>query len=283
MVPRSVRERAKDTIRAGLTIGGGPRTLPDFLVIGTQRGGTTSLYSYLVRHPDVSGALLAKEVHYFDLGFDREQSWYRRFFPTEGARRRHLEATGRRLLVGEASPYYLFHPAVPERVAATLPDVRLIVMLRDPVERAFSHWRHEVELGCETRSFEEAIALEARRTAGEAERLASSPTYQSFAHQHFTYVARGEYADQLTRWFERFPRDRFLFIGSERFFADPGGELARVHGFLGLAPSSLDRYEAFNASSGADLDPGVRRLLRDHFGPHNERLFELLDFRFDWS
>jgi hypothetical protein len=283
MVPRGVRERAKDALRTGLTLGGSPRTLPDFIIIGAQRGGTTSLYSYLVRHPDVSGALLAKEVHYFDLRYERGDGWYRRFFPTEAARRRHLASTGRQLVVGEASPYYMFHPAVPERVARSIPDVRLIVMLRDPVQRAFSHYRHEVRLGYEPLTFEEAIEREAERTAGEEERLASEPGYVSFAHQHHTYVSRGEYEVQMARWLDRFSLEQILVIGSERFFADPEGQMRGVEAFLGLTAHSLDRYETFNASPAAGLDPAVRRRLQDHFRPHNERLFERLGFGFDWG
>jgi len=282
-VPRSVRARAKAAVRAGLTFAGGPRALPDFLVIGTQRGGTTSLYEYLTLHPDVAGALLEKEVHYFDLNAERGEGWYRRFFPTEAARERHRRRTGRPLVVGEASPYYMFHPAVAERVAGALPGVRLIAMLRDPVERAFSHWRHELELGYEMHPFPEAVEREPERTAGESDRLLADPSYRSFAHQHHTYVARGEYAGQLERWLERFAPERLLVIGSEEFFADPAGELRRVQSFLGLRPFDIERYETFNATASSGLDPEVRGRLSDHFRPHSERLFELLGRRFDWG
>lgn len=282
-VPRGVRGRAKAALRSGITVVGGARALPGFLIVGAQRGGTTSLYAYLRRHPDVAGALLEKEVHFFDLHFDRGEGWYRRFFPTEAACARHRRRRGRQLLVGEASPYYLFHPLVPERVARALPGARLIAMLRDPVERAYSQWRHEVELGHETLPFEEAVAREPERTAGEAERLASDPTHVSFAHQHFTYVARGEYTDQLQRWFGRFPPEQMLVIGSEEFFDDPSRELGRAHAFLRLEPHELPRYDTFNATATRGLDPSLRERLAAHFRPHNERLFELLGRRFDWS
>lgn len=282
-VPRDVRESAKGVLRVGLAAVGGPRVLPDYLIIGAQRAGTTSLYNYLIRHPDIAGARLAKEVHFFDLRYDRGEGWYRRFFPTRAAHLRHRERTGESLVPGEASPYYLVHPLVPERVAGLLPDVRLIAMVRDPVERAFSQWRHEARLGYETLPFAEAIAREPERTAGELARLRDDPGYRSFSHQHHTYMARGEYADQLGVWLERFPRQRLLVVGSEEFFAQPGEELRRVHAFLGVRPMDLNSYEKFNAAEGGSMDPETRRRLVAHFRPHNERLFELLGRRFDWS
>src|SRR6266508_83824 len=106
----------------------GARMLPGFLVIGTKRGGSTSLYEYLIRHPDVAGCLLTKGSHYFDVNFGRGWSWFRAAFPLAG---------GRRTIAGEASPYYMFHQLAPQRIAAALPEVRLIAVLRDPVERAW--------------------------------------------------------------------------------------------------------------------------------------------------
>src|SRR5262249_27856015 len=152
----------------------------DFVIIGTQRGGTTSLYRYLIDHPDVAGAMLTKEVHYFDTNLRRGPGWYRAFFPTKAARDRHRRRTGRELVAGEASPYYLFHPLVPDRAHELLPDAKLVVMLRDPVERAFSHHGHEVELGYEQLGFAEALDREPERLAGELERMRADPAYVSF-------------------------------------------------------------------------------------------------------
>ena len=282
-VPRDVREGVKDAPRAGLGTFGGPRVLPDFVIIGAQRAGTTSLYNYLIRHPDIAGARLAKEVHFFDLQYERGEDWYRRFFPTGSSRGRHIRRTGRQLVVGEASPYYLFHPLAPGRAAGLLAQARLIAMLRDPVERAFSHWRHEVRLGYETLGFAEAIAREPERTAGETTRLRDEPGYRSFSHQHHTYVARGEYADQLRAWLERFPRESLLVVESEEFFERPKEVLRGAHAFLGVSPMDLDAYERFNATEGGAMDPADRDRLVGHFQPHNERLFELIGRRFDWS
>src|SRR5438093_4320202 len=128
------------------------RVLPDFLIIGAQRAGTTSLYRYLSRHPAVAPAVLAKGAHYFDTAFDRGLPWYRGHFPTRMTAER-IRAREGTFATGEGSPYYLFHPLAAERIAAALPGVKLVALLRDPVERASSHWVHEAERGFEQLSF----------------------------------------------------------------------------------------------------------------------------------
>ncbi|HXS47682.1 MAG TPA: sulfotransferase domain-containing protein, partial [Solirubrobacterales bacterium] len=174
----------------------GQRPLPDFLIIGAQKGGTTSLHAYLSEHRRVSPSS-TKEVHFFDHAYDRGLGWYRAHF--------QRSAKAPLSLSGEATPYYLFHPLVPARVAETLPESRLIVILRDPVDRAFSHHNHELALGFEDLPFEEAIEREPERLEGEQERILEDPGYRSFAHQHHSYVSRGRYAEQLERWLAHVP------------------------------------------------------------------------------
>jgi hypothetical protein len=254
------------------------RLLPDFLVVGAQRAGTTSLYQYLVAHPPV-GAPLRKEVHFFDLHYGRGLGWYRSHFPLR-ARRTAVERSGRRFVCGEASPYYLYHPAAAERAARTVPDARLLAILRNPVDRAFSHYHHERERGREPLSFEEALAREPERLAGQSERVAAGG--ESEAHRVFSYLARGRYAEQLEPWLARFPRDRLLVLGSEAFYADPRAAMARVFAFLGLPPHE-GSHRAYNANRYAPMDPAMRRKLLEFFAPENERLFTLLGERFDWK
>ena len=259
------------------------RSLPDFLIIGAQRAGTTTLYRALTDHPQVRGAVLGKEVHFFDLGFDEGVAHYRGAFPTNaslGLTRARIAAP---VLVGEATPYYLFHPLVPERVAETLPDAKLIATLRDPVERAWSQYRHEVDLGFETLSFEEALAAEDSRLAGEEQRLASDPRAVSFAHQHHGYVARGRYAEQLERWYEHVAPERLLLVRAEDLFADPAPELRRVADLLGVVPWRPASWRARNAAGSAAIPPGARAELRAAFRPHNDRLADLTGRDWSWD
>ena len=245
------------------------RLLPGFLVIGTKRGGSTSLYEYLIRHPEVAGCLLRKGSHYFDVNFSRGWSWYRSVFPLSRGR-------GRRAVTGEASPYYMFHPLAPRRIAAALPEARLIAVLRDPVDRAWSHYQYELRRGSESLPFQEALELEPERLAGEAERMRAEPGYSSPAHRHFSYLARGRYAEQLERLYALVPPSRVLVLQSEALFADPAAELQRVWRFLGLEPYQLPEAPVFKAGGYDEAMPAPsRRWLEEHFAPQNQRLYRL--------
>jgi hypothetical protein len=171
--------------------------LPDFIIIGAQRCGTTSLYNYLTQHPLILSAL-RKEVHYFDNNFHKGVSWYQAFFPLISLRNGYAKilSIDNSHLTGEATPYYLFHPLTPKRIAGLLPQVKLIVILRNPVDRAYSHFLHATRMGFETLSFKEAIAREAERVAAEEARLLDDQSYYSFEHQRFSYIHRGIYHRQ---------------------------------------------------------------------------------------
>jgi sulfotransferase family protein len=260
------------------------RSLPDFLIIGAQRAGTTTLYRALADHPQIRGAVLDKEVHFFDLSFEQGVAHYRGAFPTNASLALARARIGGPVLVGEATPYYLLHPQVPARVAATLPNAKLIAILRDPVERAWSQYRHEVDLGYETLSFEAALAAEGSRLAGEEERLASDPLAVSFAHQHHGYVARGRYAEQLERWYEHVPLERLLLLRAEDLFADPAGELRRVADLLGVVPWRPASWRPRNAAgSSSSIPPRPRAELRATFRPQNERLADLTGRDWYWD
>jgi Sulfotransferase domain len=272
------------------------RLLPAFLIIGAQRAGTTTLYTYLRRHPDVTGPRYAdasvywsKELHFFDENYWRGVDWYRRFFPLE-ARQRAMRRLGRDLVPGEGTPYYMFHPAVPERAAETLPDVRLVALLRNPVERAYSHYQHMVKSGREKLSFEQAIEAEEQRLAGVEELLLQEqPVWGKQGHRkhqhhrHRAYVSRGLYADQLERWLAHFPREQLLVVRSEDFLAQPDEIYAEVFDFLGLRPWGVRDYEPRNVGAYAPIKPEVRAGLEQRFAEPNARLARLLGRDFGWD
>jgi hypothetical protein len=285
-----VWQRLPEPVRNGARTGWGGyarltsrgRLLPDFLIVGTQRGGTTSLYKYLVRHPAVRPAL-TKELRFFDLNYRRGVSWYRSRFPSA----RHRDLVRRRrgidILTGESSPDYMFNPHVPSRVASLLPHVKLIVLLRNPVDRAYSHYWHQVHRGFEQLPFDEAVAREPERLAGELERVLSDDRYVSFARHHHSYLTRGRYAEQLEWWLAHFARGQVLIERSEDFFSDPGASFRGVVRFLGLPAWEPARYEVYNAFTDGAMDQGLRARLVEFFRPHNRRLEELLGRRFDWD
>ena len=177
---------------------------PDFVVGGVQKGGTTSLYRYLGQHPRVLECQ-RKEVGYFSDLYAQGEAWYSSQFPSLRRRlRRSLRERGR-VLIGEATPYYLFHPHAPQRLRDYSPNVRIVFLLRDPVERAFSHHGYHSKLGEESLSFEDAVDAEEERLAGEFEKMQANPEYNSQAYKLYSYLARGLYAEQLERWLALFP------------------------------------------------------------------------------
>jgi Sulfotransferase domain len=284
-----IGERLRTGVKRSLRLYGemtaGLRGLPDFMIIGAKRGGTTSLYNYLLEHPAVLPLLPSRQhikgAHFLDSNYHRGTRWYRSHFPTAAWRR--LRERGGPVAVGEASPYYLFHPLAAERAKRLVPDTRLIVLLRDPVERAFSHYKERVRHGAEPLTFEEALEAEPHRLAGEAERIVREPGYCSFAHEHHSYVAQGRYLEMLPAWLERYGRDRMLIMPSEDFYADPQAAVDRVTAFLGLPPQPLRSRTRHNYHPAADMRPDTRRRLREQFAEHDRELANLLGMRLDWT
>jgi hypothetical protein len=263
------------------------RLLPDFLIIGTQRGGTTSLFHYLEAHACIKSAV-NKDLHFFDRKYDKGLGWYRGHFPTRVEQWFTRRLQGRAFLTVEASPSYLFHPHAAGRVARAVPRVRLIVLLRNPVSRAYSQYHHAVELGHESLSFEEAIQGEEERTAGEWERMLREEHYYSEAFKHRSYLSKGIYVEQLRTWMALFPREQFLILKSEEFYADPAGSVAQVLAFLGLSPDELRlEQRAFKQYNNniypSGLSASTRERLAAYFEPHNRRLYDLLGADFGWD
>ena len=271
-IPEPVRKVARTAIWGFGRATSRWRPLPDFLVLGAQKAGTTALYAYLRWHPGITGPSW-KEVSFFDRHWWRGPAWYRGQFPLR---------TGSRL-VGEASPSYLFHPLAPERVRALVPEARLVALVRDPVARAYSHYQHEVALGREPLSFEDALAAEPERTRGEEAKLVADPKAFSRAWWDHTYVARGLYADQLERWLEVFPREQLLVVRSEDLGERPGETYAEILAFLGAAPHALREYPRIFGREYADMPPETRLTLAARFAEPNRRLEALLGRDLDWA
>jgi Sulfotransferase domain len=273
---------AKSLVHAIARPTAGSRPLPDFLIVGAQRAGTTSLYRYLCAHPAVVPAVLEKGVHYFDMSPRRSVGWYRARFPTSSSRAKATREAGVPAITGEASPYYLFHPSVPARAHAVVPDARIIVMLRDPAVRAHSHHQHELERGFERLPFELAVEREALRLDMDPAAI-DEDSAAAFRHQHFSYLARGRYLEQLERWYAEYPPERVHVMISEEFFAEPERAFLAVQRFLGLPEHRLDQYEIHNARSYPAMPERTRRFLVEHFAEPNDALRRRLGIHPSWS
>lgn len=250
-----------------------PVAAPDFVIIGAQRAGTTSLHAYLSAHPQVKTPI-TKELHYLTDRHERGLDWYLGQFPL---------AIPPHAITGEATPYALFHPLAPKRLLDTSPYAKLIALLRNPVDRAYSHYLHERSRGFETLDFASALDAESERLVGEEARISRDPSYISEPHKHFSYLARGDYAPQLERWFAHVPRQQLLVLRSENLYGQPAETLAHVAGFLGIAPELDAPFAAHNRSAGPPLDAAIRARLTDHFAPKNARLEELLGWNPGWT
>jgi hypothetical protein len=282
VVPMKVRREAQRTRVEARRFTSHLRTLPNVLIIGAQRCGTSSLYKYLGQHPEAR-ASIRKEVGFFTAYVHKGEGWYRAHFP--------LTCTPlhrRTKVYFEASPDYMLDPRCAERAARTLTEGRIIVLLRDPVGRAFSHYQHNVRLGQEPHSFEEALDLEESRLAPHREAMerephVSMPTRDFKRFLRFSYVTRGLYAEQLEPWLKHFPRDRVLVQSSEELFREPTRVFSIITSFLDLSswiPPEFKNHSYSTSGSQARpvgaVAPSTRGQLEERFREPNRRLHSLL-------
>lgn len=285
MINGAVRRYVKSGARSWGRLTAPIRPLPDFLVVGAKRGGTTSLWNWLLAHPQMipmfPAAQNLKSSHYFYMHFDKGPAWYRGFFRTSLTRRRRL--LGPRTVTGEASPYYLFDPRVPQRIHQLMPDVKIIILLRDPVERAYSHYRERVHEGVETLSFSDALTAESDRLRGEEEHMREDPFYYSRPHDWFSYASRGEYAAQVSRYLEIFPRENVHIVQSEDLYRNPQVVFNSTTDFLGLQRILLKDPPVHNYHPHNQMSDVEHAMLSQHYHIHNEKLYKLLGLRFEWT
>ena len=269
-------------------------TRPDFLIIGAQKCGTTALYNYLSQHSQILPAK-HKEIHYFDYRTNHGELWYRRCFPTRhqiGREQKHLNLP---VITGEASPSYLLYPNAAPRAAAFVPDAKLLVLLRNPVDRAWSHYQmnrskglvYDREQKCEVPreplSFDDALAQEEARLQAALLCMEKSDERSLWWRMH-SYQKRGLYASQIKRWLEFFPREQFLFVDSAELLRDTSASFYRVLDFLQVQPLDLPVYEQKHVGNYKEsMSPETRQQCIKYFRPHNEELHTLLNRRFDWD
>jgi hypothetical protein len=260
------------------------RALPDFLIIGAMQGGTSSLYNYLIQHPSLLPAM-RKEVHYFhNNNLNRRGGrWYRTHFPTHCAMALRYLCHRQSVITSEATPYYIFHPEAASRIRAMCPEVKVIALLRNPVDRAYSHYQHSVRHGYEQLSFAEAVKRERAWIATRSGEGVWAPFPDAFSHQRLSYLARGLYAQQLRQWYDLFPKGQLLVLSSESMFADPGNTLQQVFDFLGLPCTAVGDLAAHNAASYAPMSADIRGRLVSFFERYNRSLYELLGTDFGWE
>ena len=239
--------------------------LPEFLGLGTQKGGTTTLHRLLGQHPDIY-LPACKEVHFFDLTYDAGEGWYRNHFADAKPHQ----------TCGEITPFYLFHPDVPGRIYQHIPNARLIVLLRDPVERAISQVFHAQRLGFEPLPIDEALAAEQSRLA----------TGDPYSFQKHSYLSRSRYLEQLDRYEALFPREQLLILRSEDLFSTPEKIWQKLLSFLELKPmnwpGALPRANAGDGL-GDRIDPDLRQQLRQQLAETVAGVRSRYGITWEWS
>ncbi|SIT84271.1 sulfotransferase [Microbacterium sp. RU33B] len=258
--PAWMKDIANVTTRGWAMATAADRPLPDYLIIGCKRGGTTSMFNYLVRHPGVMHMYPeirgTKSTDYFFKGSGRSERWYRSHFPSERHRRSLQRNLGYRPLSGEASPYYVWDPRIAGKVRDVAPEVKSILLLREPVRRAWSHYQERVQNKVEPLSFADALDAEDARLEGEVERMLADPSYYSPAHDFYSYRSRGDYAPQIRNWLEHFPREQLLIVYAEDLYRNTESTFSEVCDFLEIPRIAMPTKKSFNSTwRTSDLPP----------------------------
>jgi len=280
MIPEWVKAPTRGVIESYRQSTSGARPLPHFLIVGAQKAGTSSLYSYLRQHPQLYTSY-QKEVHFFDGGlnptednFEKGAAWYQSNFPPKSG----MDAGSK---VFEASPLYFGNPLVPKRIFDLLPEIKLIVILRNPTERAISQYFMEYRKGRESLPIMEALLAEEDRLKP----FLAAGDYKSPIFMYHSYKLRGLYKQQLERYLEYFPKKQMLIMSSEWFFSHPEQALEKVFRFVGVDVGfKVEDLKPRNvAKNKKNTDPDVSQYLNDYFLPHNQDLYQLVGEDYGWE
>jgi hypothetical protein len=245
---------------------------PDFLVIGVGKGGSSSIYRWIVQHPFILEAV-TKELHFFNTQrYQLGESWYQAQFP-------HIPE-GTPYITGEATPWYYAQSGVAEKVKHYNPDIKLIITLRNPCDRAISQYYMNRKVGRENRSLLSAIQSERSRLDNLSDLSQLPADYWSFEHGA---LLLGLYVKFLKIWLNLFPREQLLILKSEDLFKTPKSELNKIFKFLDLPEHSLQEYPKYNAGNYKSVDVEVYKILVDFYRPYNQELEDLLGMKFGWD
>ena len=275
-IKRVVKNRIRRQIILTRSRSSRARALPDFIIVGVQRGGSSTLFNFIAQHPHIHRPL-NKETHFFTRDFARGERWYRSYFPK-------IAEIKPGQVTGEATPNYIFYPHSLNRIKTMLPEVKLIVTLRNPVYRAISHYTFSRKVGVETLPISEAMAGEEHRIKSDYQRVLQEPGYLGYEHRHFSYKTRGIYVDQLEKLYALFDPSQILVIKSEDIFEGRREVLAQIFTFIGVSPhfDGLELRRINRLKVNYPLPDNLIQDLHQFFIPHNQRLYQFLGRDFNW-
>lgn len=256
------------------------RIMPDFLIIGMQKSGSSALYDYIIRHPDIYPAL-RKETHFFELEMGKRS--YRSYFPTYFKKFLISKIQRKEFRTGEATPNYTFFPFCAKKIYKKIPKAKFIVILRNPVDRAYSQYQMKVRKHQENLSFEEGIEHEKERLQRK-EGVSDIEYYNSDNFNQYAYLSRGLYAEQLKIWFKLFPKDQFFLVSTEELENNEPDILNKIFDFLDLPKFTLKEVEkVFVGDYESKMKDETRKKLIKYFKLHNEKLYKMIGRKFDWD
>ena len=257
------------------------RVLPNFFVIGPGRTGTTSLYHYLDQHPCITKSAY-DELGYFDDNFHLGFNWYRSLFPTKFTQQK-VESKYKKFLTYDVTPGYIRRPWAARRISSYFPNTKLIAVLRNPVDKTYSHYNMGVNEGNEKRSFEEVIKYDLKQLEN------FSDSYSKKSDDYFknvvenSFVARGFYLEQLDIWFKLFPKKQILIIKSEDLASRTTEVVKDIFNFLMLPEYKIKNVSKHRVSDYSKMNSSTRKTLVEFFKPYNKKLYEFLDRDFGWD
>jgi len=258
------------------------RILPNFIIFAASRSGTRSLNKYLQQHPSIQMAS-RREVHFFNKSdnFRQGLNWYKSFFPTKIYKFFFESKSKSKLICGDATPDYIYNPEVPLRIKKSLPNVKLIAVLRNPIDRAYSHYHYMVRTNRENLSFEEAIRSENDRIKDDIHKK----NYDGDNYRRYSYLRRGIYVEQLKNWMSEFPKQQFMIIKSEDLENEETLQktLDDVFKFLDIHPIKIKDRLKINVGKYTPINSEIRKKLSEFFYPHNENLSKFLNMKFEWD
>ncbi|MDB3956840.1 sulfotransferase domain-containing protein [Candidatus Nitrosopelagicus sp.] len=249
------------------------RVLPDFIIIGTVRSGSTSLYYNICEHPSVLEAAY-DEIGYFDSNYHLGENWYRSMFPTQKMMNKIREDTGYSI-TGEDTPFYFWKKEVAERILSDMPETKLIVILRNPVDRAYSNYNLAVRENNEKLTFEEAI--------GEEIEFLSKNSFRETVDRFRSYLTKGMYVNQIKPWLDIFSREQLHFLSTEQMKNEPCETLDLVFKFLSIPSYDIKNLQERKLANYKQMNENTREQLIKYYKSYNEEFFKIINQKFEWD
>ena len=265
------------------------RVLPDFIIIGSGRAGTTALYSYLIQHPQIMKAYTHEkkdvaDLHFFEYMISDKIGWYRAHFPTKISKRIKELKLEKKCITGEFTSTYMYNKKVPDRIKEILPNVKILLVLRNPIDKIYSTYSQQYKFGEYLSNFEDIINSELNRM----EILEENPEFLTFNENIDSFVQHnilrhGIYHNYLKKWYEIFCKEQIMIIDSEQLKNDTLNCMKNIFEFLEIEKLKIKDISKINEGNYKKMDIESRKKLVDYFSPHNKKLNTLLKSKFIWD